>query len=105
MEPAEWRSVLLRNRPLLLAIATAMSAVAALVSSVPLPRGPVTGEQGLIVMASLVVVSRPLRRALPLGLALAPIAYIAPMSLPASTSGAPVSRRSASTRSTASQPC
>src|SRR5688500_15318324 len=79
MEPAEWRSVLLRNRLLLIAIATALGAVTALVSSVPLPRGPVPGEQGLMVMASSLVVG------LAAGyvarsrwaIALAPIAYIA----------------------------
>jgi proline iminopeptidase len=71
--------VLFRNRRLLIAAGTALGAVTALVSSVPLPRGPVTGEQGVIVMASSLVVG------LAAGyvarsrwaIALAPIAYIA----------------------------
>jgi proline iminopeptidase len=76
---AEWRSVFPQNRLLLIAAGSALGAVLAVVSSVPLPRGPVTGEQGLVVMATSLMVG------LAAGyvarsrwaIALTPIAYIA----------------------------
>jgi proline iminopeptidase len=51
MDRSDWRPALLRDRLGFAVAATAVGALTALVSSVPMPRGPVTGEQGLIVMA------------------------------------------------------
>ena len=47
----DWRTAVWANRWLGAAAAVGLGALTALVSSVPMPRGPVTGGQGLIVIA------------------------------------------------------
>ena len=50
-ERPSWRVAVWENRWLGTAAAVGLAALTALVSSVPMPRGPVTGGQGLMVMA------------------------------------------------------
>jgi pimeloyl-ACP methyl ester carboxylesterase len=49
-ERLDWRVTLWGNRWLGATVVTALAALTALVSSVPMPRGPVTGGQGLVVI-------------------------------------------------------
>jgi proline iminopeptidase len=50
VERLDWRATLWGNRWLGAAVVAAIAAVTALVSSIPMPRGPVTGGQGLVVI-------------------------------------------------------
>jgi pimeloyl-ACP methyl ester carboxylesterase len=74
-----WRAAVWENRWLGAAAAVGLGALTALVSSVPMPRGPATGGQGLIVMAVSLLIGLAagyLMRSR-WALLLAPLAYIA----------------------------
>jgi proline iminopeptidase len=77
-ERPNWRAAMWENRWLGLAAAVGLAALIALVSSVPMPRGPLTGGQGLIVIgvSLLVGVAAGCLMRSQWALLLAPLAYI-----------------------------
>jgi pimeloyl-ACP methyl ester carboxylesterase len=79
VERLDWRAALWGNRWLGAAVVTALAAVTALISSIPMPRGPVTGGQGLVVIgvSLLVGIAAGYLMHSRWALLLAPLAYIA----------------------------
>jgi len=75
----DWRAALWGNRWLGAATVVAISAVTALISSVPMPRGPVTGGQGLLVIgvSLLIGIAAGYQMRSRWALLLAPLAYVA----------------------------
>jgi pimeloyl-ACP methyl ester carboxylesterase len=78
-ERPRWRVAAWENRWLGSAAAVGLGAVTALISSVPMPRGPVTGGQGLLVISTslLVGIAAGYLMRSRLAVLLAPVAYIA----------------------------
>ena len=105
-ERLEWRAAVWANRWLGGASAVGLGALCALVSSVPMPRGPVTGGQALIVIAVslLIGVAAGYLMRSRWALLLAPLAYVVAYELARIGIAGASLEVSASTPSTASPP-